>query len=58
MDEKYICIHAVIVSGAMQKSENNFIQQLGNLIMYADLDNLKKIKETFSDYWEKYLNGN
>lgn len=43
-----------LVSIAMEKFGGSFVKHLGRLILLADTDNLKKIKETWPDYWEKY----
>lgn len=55
MDDKMICTHSVMVSNAMQKYGGSFVKALGNAIMYADLENVKKIKEAFPEYWLEYL---
>lgn len=44
-----------IVQKAMVKYGGSFVKNLGRLILFADKSNLSKIKNTFSDYWNKYL---
>jgi hypothetical protein len=48
-DEKYI------VSTAMIKYGGSFVRYLGHALSVADQTNRHKIKETFSDYWNEYL---
>jgi hypothetical protein len=40
----------------MKKIGGNFCKCLAELIYAADDANLKKIKTTWIDYWNKYLN--
>jgi len=42
------------VAEAMMKYGGSFVKALGRALMCADRENTKKIKETFSDYWEEY----
>jgi len=39
---------------AMKQYGGSFISTLGHAAMFADEDNLAKIKATWSDEWEKY----
>jgi len=36
----------------------SFVRCLGSCVMSADPFNLVKIKETWPEYWEQYLNWN
>jgi len=44
----------ILIAEAMMKYGGSFIKALGKALMCADRENAKKIKEAFSDYWEKY----
>jgi hypothetical protein len=46
----------LIVANNMKKISGNFCKCLAELIYAADDANLKKIKTTWIDYWNKYLN--
>lgn len=39
---------------AMTKFGGSFVQRLGDLALHADHNNLKLIKETWSEYWNSY----
>jgi hypothetical protein len=45
----------IIVSENMIKFGGSFCKKLGELIILSDSINLIKIKNTFIDYWNKYL---
>jgi hypothetical protein len=45
----------IIVSENMIKSGGSFCKKLGELIQLSDSVNLVRIKTTFIDYWNKYL---
>lgn len=42
------------VAEAMIKYGGSFVSCLGQALLHADLENSKKIKKTFRDYWNKY----
>lgn len=44
------------VAEAMIKYGGSFVHHLGQALLHADLENSKKIKKTFSNYWNEYLN--
>ena len=48
-EEKYY------VSLGMRKYGGSFIQYLGEALAHADIFNTKKIKETWPEYWQDYL---
>lgn len=48
-EEKYFVIKSMIAYGG------SFVKSLGGALSHADHINTKKIKETFSEYWEEYL---
>ena len=39
---------------AMEKYGGSFVKNLARLCYSADQNNLRKIKETWSDYWNDY----
>lgn len=43
------------VSRAMSKYGGDFVKRLGDALLHADPNNTQKIKDTFSEYWDKYL---
>lgn len=43
------------VSRAMTKYGGSFVKLLGDALLHADPNNTQKIKDTFSEYWVKYL---
>ena len=43
------------VSRAMSTYGGGFVKRLGVALLHADRNNTQKIKDTFSEYWEKYL---
>jgi len=43
------------VSRAMNKYGGSFVKRLGDALLHADPNNTQKIKDTFSEYWIKYL---
>lgn len=45
-----------IVSENMQKYGGTFAQRLGSALGHADINNIMKIKNTWSDLWNTYLN--
>jgi len=45
-----------IVSENMQKYGGSFASRLGAALQYADINNIIKIKNTWSDLWDTYLN--
>ena len=45
-----------IVRENMEKHGGHFVRALSQALLYADLKNSQKIKETWSDLWEVYLN--
>ena len=46
---------SLAVSRAMTKYGGSFVKRLGDALLHADPNNTQKIKDTFSEYWEKYL---
>ena len=40
----------------MVKHGGSFVKQLGKLMTFADLENRRKLQETFPEYFKKYLN--
>jgi hypothetical protein len=43
------------VSEGMQRYGGSFVQALGRALAHADAQNALKIKLTWPEYWEKYL---
>lgn len=43
-----------VVAEAMIKYGGSFVRCLGHALIHADLNNTKKIKETFREYWGEY----
>jgi len=43
------------VIAAMQTYGGNFIKRLADTYVAADPDNRERIKEAFSEYWDRYL---
>ena len=43
------------VSKAMSKYGSSFVNKLGEALLHADPNNTQKIKDTFSEYWDEYL---
>lgn len=44
------------VADSMEKFGGSFIQNLGRALRHADLENLRKIYQTWTDEWLVYLN--
>jgi len=44
-----------IVQQNMEKYGGSFTKALANALLQADIQNCRKIKETWSDLWEVYL---
>lgn len=42
----------------MEKYGGSFVRALGDLAKRADAQNLRKIKETWTEYWKQYENFN
>ena len=42
------------VAEMMRKRGGGFVSKLGEAFALADADNSKKIKDTWSEYWERY----
>ena len=45
----------ITVANAMIKYGGSFVSNLGKALMSADHINTKKIRITFSEYWDQYL---
>ena len=45
-----------IVAANMQKYGGTFAQRLGSALEHADINNIIKIKNTWSNLWDTYLN--
>jgi len=43
------------VAKAMIRYGGGFVSHLGEALTRADPDNMKRIKQAFPEYWEKYL---
>jgi len=43
------------VAKAMIKYGGDFVEHLGYALERADIDNMKRVKEGFPDYWATYL---
>ena len=43
------------VSKAMRTFGGSFVKALGEALMCADFINVKKIKQTWPEYWKQYL---
>lgn len=39
---------------AMERFGGSFVKELAELYQFADPDNRRKIRETWSEYWKKY----
>lgn len=48
-EEKYF------VSIGMGCMGGGFVKALGTALIHADMNNTKRIKKAFPEYWEKYL---
>lgn len=46
--------HEYKVVDSMERHGGSFVQHLALLMRFADDENLKKLKATFSEYWTKY----
>ncbi len=57
MNEK-IYDEQVIVAHNMELYGGSFEQNLGRALLYADKTNTAKIKATWPELWEKFLNWN
>lgn len=44
-----------LVSNAMMRWGGSFVQALGTALMKADADNTQRIKDSFPEYWKRYL---
>jgi hypothetical protein len=55
MDEDELPNEAYRVSKIMITQGGSFVRHLGMALSHADLDNVKRIKKAFPDYWEMYL---
>lgn len=42
------------VARTMQEYGGSFIRALGTAVLQADPENLRKVKDTWPDYWSKY----
>lgn len=45
----------IIVANSMIRRGGGFVRKLGRALMSADPVNVQKIKGTFPEYWQKYL---
>lgn len=45
-----------VVRENMEQHGGHFVQGLAKALMYADLKNALRIKETFPELWQTYLN--
>ena len=54
-DNMQLMYDSLKVSRAMAKYGGGFVKRLGDALLYADRNNTQKIKDTFSEYWDKYL---
>jgi len=48
-EEKYF------VSRGMRYDGGSFVASLGEALAHADLNNVRKIKKAFPEYWKQYL---
>ena len=46
----------VDVAENMIKYGGSFVKALGEALIHADLNNIKRIKATWPEYWNQYLN--
>lgn len=46
---------AKIVSANMEKFGGSFAKNLGKALFHADIENTKKIKNTWTELWNMYL---
>jgi len=46
----------ITVADNMVKFGGSFVRSLGEALYHADPINTRKIKDTFSEYWEQFLN--
>lgn len=46
------------VAQNMQRYGGSFVSHLGAALAYADIHNIRRIKNAFPEYWEEYLNWN
>lgn len=45
----------LLVAESMYQHGEAFVRALGGALRYADTENAKKIKTTFPEYWQSYL---
>jgi len=43
------------VANTMMESGGGFVKKLGEALIQADSDNVQKIKDTWPELWQKYL---
>lgn len=44
------------VAEAMQTYGGSFVKSLGVALLHADRENTRRVKQTWPEYWQKYLN--
>lgn len=54
-DDVQLDAHRLIVSRAMRKYGGSFVASLGAALLFADQQNVIRIRDAFPDYWDKYL---
>lgn len=42
------------IARTMQEYGGSFVRALGTAVLQADPENLRKVKDTWPDYWSKY----
>ena len=50
-----LATEAYHVATAMRRQGGGFVKNLGEALANADLENRKKIKDTWPEYWKEYL---
>ena len=44
-----------VVAANMMQYGGSFVRALGAALLHADSDNMRRIRQAFPEYWEKYL---
>ena len=52
MDEQE---EAAKVAAAMTVYGGSFVAALGSALIHADIDNIRRIKKAFPEYWKQYV---
>ena len=53
-EHEKLMVDALAISRVMRIYGGSFVRCLGDALAHADMNNKRKIKEAFSDYWNAY----